>query len=156
MTVSDTVTDHAPRPTSRRPGLPWWQAATAAAGAATAVNLVILLVADLAGASLVLREPGAADHVVTAAGVVVSSVGPLTAGLAAATLLSRWRLGFLRLAQVVGAGLALLTVAGPLTSGTDGTTAAALATMHVVVGVAVVAALEAVRRRAVADRAPTP
>lgn len=147
MTVS-RESDVSSRPlASRPPGLPWWQAIIAGAVAAATANLAVLAVARLADATLVLREAGGADHPITAAGVIVSSVLPMTAGILLATLLARWWPGVLRLAQVVGGGLGLLTVAGPVTSDTDGATRAALAVMHVVVAVVVVAALEAIRRR---------
>lgn len=148
MTDTNTVTSVSPRQSRRdRFALPWWQAAAAGAVLATAINLVLLLAARAADASLVLREPGAADHPITAGGVIFSSVVPMTGGILLAALLARWWQGVLRLAQLVGGALALLTAAGPLTSGTDGVTRTTLITMHLVVGVTVVLALEAIRRR---------
>jgi hypothetical protein len=148
MTTSTPTTTTPARDTpARSPGLTWWQATATGAVAATAVNLVILLIAQAADASLVLRQPGAASHEITAGGVIISSAIPMTAGIVLATLLALLWSGFLRLAQVVGGGLALLTVAGPINSHTDTVTQVALAVMHVVVGVTVVLALEAIRRR---------
>jgi hypothetical protein len=60
--------------------------------------------------------------------------------------LSLWKPVFLRIAQYMGGGLALLSVAGPLSSGADGGTVAALTLMHITVGVAVVTTLELHRR----------
>ena len=148
MTEMNAVTAVPPRESHPGRLAPrWWQAAAAGAALATVINLLILLAARAADASLVLREPGAADHPITAGGVIFSSVVPMTGGILLATLLARRWPGVLRLAQLVGGGLALLTVAGPLTSGTDGVTRTALVAMHLVVGVTVVLALEAIRRR---------
>ena len=55
--------------------------------------------------------------------------------------------GDARVGQAVGGLLALLSVAGPMMAVTDSGTRIALALMHVVVGVAAVAALEVIRRR---------
>lgn len=131
---------------AQRRGLSWWPAIGAAAVAATAVNLLILLIGRVGGASFELVD-GAALHAVTVGGVLTSSVVPLVIGTVLATLLGLWWPGVFRLAQFVGAGLALLTVAGPLMADTDTGTRLALAAMHVVVGVAVVLSLEAIRRR---------
>lgn len=125
--------------------LDWWQALGLAAVGATVVNLGVLGVAALAGASLELTDRGAV-HAITAGGVIFSSVVPLLVGAALAVLLARWWAPVLRAAQVVGGGLALVSVAGPLLADTDGGTRAALALMHIVVGVAVVVGLESVRR----------
>ncbi|MGH4023688.1 MAG: DUF6069 family protein [Pseudonocardiaceae bacterium] len=156
MSVTD---DHVPAAQHRSDGVPprsgqlspprglsWWQAIAAAAVGATVVNLLILLVGRAAGASFELVD-GAALHAVTFGGVITSSAVPLVIGTVLATLLSVWWPGFLRLAQIVGGGLALVSVAGPLLADTDTATRLALAAMHVVVGVAVVLSLEAIRRR---------
>ncbi|MER6200913.1 DUF6069 family protein [Streptomyces sp. NPDC001586] len=132
-------------PSVRRSGLAWWKAlATGAAGAAV-VNLIVLAVAKLAGASLVVVD-GGEEHAITVGGVIGASVVPLLIGTGAALLLALWKPVFLRIAQFVGGGLALLSVAGPLSSGADGGTVAALSLMHITLGVAVVAALELHRR----------
>ncbi|MFD4870196.1 DUF6069 family protein [Streptomyces sp. NPDC058412] len=132
-------------PSVRRSGLVWWKAlATGAAGAAV-VNLIVLAVAKLAGASLVVVD-GGEEHAITVGGVIGASVVPLLIGTGAALLLALWKPVFLRIAQFVGGGLALLSVAGPLPSGADGGTVVALALMHITLGVAVVAALELHRR----------
>jgi hypothetical protein len=68
-------------------------------------------------------------------------------GVLLAASLGRLRVWMLRTGQVVGGLLALLSVAGPMMAVTDSGTRIALALMHVVVGVAAVAALEAIRRR---------
>lgn len=139
----------------RRSGLAWWQAIAAGVAATTALNLVVLLIARAAGATMVVRQPGAADQRIDVAGVVLSSVVPLTAGTLLAAGLALWWSGFLRLAQVIGGGVGVVSAAGPLLSDADAATRVALAVMHVVVGVAVVVILEAIRRRRVArsDRA---
>jgi hypothetical protein len=130
----------------RRPGLNWWQAGGIAVLGAALVNLAILFIGQLAGASFRYTDAGEL-HAVTAGGVLGSTVIPLVIGFAAAVLLAHFWTGFLRLAQVIGGGFALLTVAGPFLTETDGGTQVALALMHVVVAVAVVWSLETVRRR---------
>lgn len=56
----------------------------------------------------------------------------------------------IRVAQVVGAALPILTIAGSLSADTDWTTRIGLALMHLVVAGFVVAGLELMRRRVVA------
>lgn len=126
---------------------PWRAAATAVALAAVGailVNEVVMLAGRAAGASFVLDDRGT-PHVVTAVDVVVAT-WPMVAGMALAVVLARWRPWFLRVAQVVGGGLALLSVAGPMLAVTDSGTRLALGLMHVVVGVATVVGLEMLRR----------
>ena len=135
----------------QRRGLSWWQASAAGAVAAAVGNLVIFLIGLAADASFVVMDRGDL-HEVTVGGVIVATVPPLVVGIVLAALLARWWPGVLRLAQVVGGTLALLTVAGPLMADTDGGTRLALALMHVVLGVAVVLSLEALRRRVKASR----
>ena len=135
----------------QRQGLSWWQASAAGAVAAAVGNLVIFLIGLAAGASFVVMDRGEL-HQVTAGGVIVATVPPLMVGTVLAALLARWWPGVLRLAQVIGGTLALLTAAGPMIADTDGGTRLALALMHVVLGVAVVLSLEALRRRVKASR----
>ncbi|MEU9085954.1 DUF6069 family protein [Streptomyces sp. NPDC048357] len=132
-------------PAVRRSGLTWWKALATGAVGAVVVNLIILAVAKLADASLVVVD-GGEEHAITVGGVIGASVVPLLAGTGAALLLALWKPVFLRIAQFVGGGLALLSVAGPMSSGADGGTVAALSLMHITLGVAVVTALELHRR----------
>ncbi len=134
-----------------RAGLNWWQAIAGGAMTAALCNLVILFIGRATGASFAYLDRGAL-HEVTAWGVIVAAVLPLVAGTGLAALLARWWFGVIRLAQVIGGGLALLTVAGPVIADTDGATRLALALMHVVVAMAVVVTLEAIRRHAQASR----
>ncbi|WP_328972849.1 DUF6069 family protein [Streptomyces sp. NBC_00239] len=75
-----------------------------------------------------------------------ASVVPLVVGTGAAFLMALWKPVFLRIAQFVGGGLALLPTAGPLSSGADGGTVAALSLMHITLAVAVVTTLQLHRR----------
>ncbi|MDQ4104901.1 MAG: DUF6069 family protein [Actinomycetota bacterium] len=143
--------DHRRTGKVRREGLNWWQAIGAGAVVAAVANLAILLIGWVAGASFVVMDAGK-PHEVTAWGVVVTTIPPLVLGTGLAALLARWWPGVLRWAQVIGGGLALLTVAGPMMSDTDGATRLALALMHVVVGAAVVVSLELMRRRITSAR----
>ncbi|MEV0557059.1 DUF6069 family protein [Streptomyces sp. NPDC050597] len=126
-------------------GLPLWQAAVGSALVATAVNLIVLFIADAAGASLTLELNGKADDIV-ASGVIFASFVPAALGVTVAAFAARWKPVLLRVGQVVSGALGVLTALGPLTSDTDGGTAASLAVMHVIVGAAGVLGLEAVRR----------
>ncbi|MFP3986797.1 DUF6069 family protein [Streptomyces sp. E11-3] len=130
---------------ARRPGLTWWKALGAGAVGAVVVNLVVFAVAKLAGASLTVID-GGEEHAVTAGGVIGASLVPLLAGAGLALLLALWKPVFLRIAQYAGAGLALLSVAGPVSSDADGGTVVALSLMHLTLGVAVVVTLELYRR----------
>ncbi|MCC3654793.1 DUF6069 family protein [Streptomyces sp. S07_1.15] len=128
-----------------RSGLTWWKALATGAAFAVLVNLIVLAVAELADASLVVVD-GGKEHPIAVGDVIGASVVPLAVGTGAALLLSLWKLVFLRIAQYTGGGLALLSVAGPLSSGADGGTVAALSLMHITLGVAVVITLELHRR----------
>jgi hypothetical protein len=145
--MSDT--DHT-APTGRT-GLTWLQAGALGTAVSLTVNLVVLAVARAADATMVVDDGGTL-HEVLASDVVTASAVPLVVGTVVVALVAlRW-LGMVRLAQIVSAGFTLLSLAGPLTAETDGGTAATLATMHVVTGVAFVGALEVARRRITADR----
>lgn len=135
----------------QRQGLNWWQASAAGAVAATVANLVIFLIGGAAEASFMVVDGGNL-HEVTAGGVIVATVPPLVVGTVLAALLARWWPGVIRLAQVIGGTLALLTAAGPVMADTDGGTRLALTLMHVVLGVAVVLSLEALHRRVKTSR----
>ncbi|WP_405594180.1 DUF6069 family protein [Streptomyces sp. NBC_01410] len=128
-----------------RSGLTWWKALVTGAVCAVVVNLIVLAIAKLADASLIIVN-GGAEHPIAVGGVIGASVVPLVVGTGAALLLSLWKLVFLRIAQYMGGGLALLSVAGPLSSGADGGTVAALTLMHITLGVTVVTTLELHRR----------
>ncbi|MFD6916895.1 DUF6069 family protein [Streptomyces virginiae] len=95
--------------------------------------------------SLIVTDAGE-EHPITVGGIIGSSVVPLLVGTGAALLLALWKLVFLRIAQYVGSGLALLSVAGPLSADADGSTVAALSLMHITLGVAVFTTLRLHRR----------
>ncbi|MEJ8640485.1 DUF6069 family protein [Streptomyces sp. MS1.HAVA.3] len=132
-------------PSVHRSGFTWWKALVTGAVGAAVVNLIVLAVAKLAGASLIVVDAGQ-EHPITVGGVIGASVVPLVVGTGAALLMALWKPVFLRIAQYVGGGLALLSVAGPLSSGSDGGTVAALSLMHITLGVAVVITLTLHRR----------
>ncbi|MEQ8144715.1 DUF6069 family protein [Streptomyces sp. OP7] len=137
-----------PAATHSAPGrraLPVWQAVAGAVVAAAVVNLVVLFIGDAAGASLVLELNGKPDEIGAGDVVFMSVVAPLL-GITATVLLARWKPVFLRVGQIVGGAVAVLTAVGPLTQETDGGTAATLITMHLFVGLVAVVALEVIRR----------
>lgn len=131
--------------TQGRRGLPAWQAVVCAAVIAAIVNVIVLLIGDAAGASLVLKLNGKPDEI-GAADVIIMSVLAPAVGVTAAVLLARWKPGFLRVAQILAAATTVISLGGPLTLETDGGTAITIAVMHLLVGGIAVAALEAIRR----------
>ncbi|UUU38125.1 DUF6069 family protein [Streptomyces sp. NBC_00162] len=92
-------------PSVRRSGLGWWMVLVTGAVGAAVVNLIVLAVATLAGASLVVVD-GGAEHPITVGGVIGASVVPLVVGTGAALLMALWKPVFLRIGQYVGGGLA--------------------------------------------------
>lgn len=150
LTPTSTPTDPAVR---RRPA--WWQVAILAAAAAAVVDLAILGVGTAADATFVVDD-GGKPHEVVAGDVAFMSAVPLLVAFAAVALVARWWPPVVRVAQVVGGGIALFSALGPLNADTDGGTGVSLALMHVVVGVALVAGLEAIRRRRGAAAAAVP
>jgi ABC-type Co2+ transport system permease subunit len=118
-----------------------------AVAGALAVNLVIWLIGRALGGSFVYLQADGQLHTTTAPqGVISMTVIPMSAGLSlAAVLAGRWP-AVIRLAQLVGAGLALGTVVMTFTAGFDRVSTIALALMHGVIAVLVVGALEAARR----------
>jgi hypothetical protein len=116
--------------------------------AALLVNLVIFAIGVAAAGSSELTTSDKTQSV-TAATVAGMTVVPLLLGMTLAALLSsRWPL-VLRIAEVVGPALAVLTIAGTLAAHFDGTGTATLSSMHIVIALLIIAGLESVRRRAV-------
>lgn len=114
--------------------------------AAVAANVVIWLAGVVAGGSFEYTDGG---EVLSAApgGVVVLTAVPLAVGLALTALVARWWLPAVRVAQVVGSALALLTIAGTLAADFDGASTVALSLSHVALVPFLVVALEAIRLR---------
>jgi hypothetical protein len=142
---SMTSSNPAATRTAQRRALPAWQAVVGGSAVAAVVNLIVLFVGDAAGASLVLELNGKPDEI-GASDVIFMSVAAPLIGVTATVLLARWKPVFLRVGQIFAGAAAVLTAIGPLTQETDGGTAATLITMHLIVGLVAVAALEAIRR----------
>src|SRR5918997_7003217 len=153
MFSTDRTTEHhgGAQPGKRFRQLSRWQVITAGALAAAVVNLVIFFIGGAAGASFAFLDRGNL-HEVGTWGVIIATVCPLAVGTGLATLLAHWWSWVTRWAQVIGGGFALLTMAGPLMTDADGATKVALALMHVMVAVAAVVTLEAIRRRTKTSR----
>ncbi|WP_141134587.1 DUF6069 family protein [Haloechinothrix alba] len=122
----------------------WWQAITAGVVLSGLVNLALYLIGHLAGATFLVAAESGSDEV-TAGMILFFSTVPLAVGTALAVLLANWWTWVLRLAQVIGAALALATIAGIFAAEAGTGTAISLTVMHVVVAVAVVLILEVVR-----------
>lgn len=148
--IGSTHADPSASGTTRNPGLSWWQASLLGAVTATAVNLAIWGVSALAGASLALLDNGE-DYLIDAGSVIFSSAVPIVVGIALAALIARWWTGVIRVAQAVGALLAVGTLWSVFAYGIGAGTITALTLMHLVSGAVVVLALEGLRRR-VLDR----
>ncbi|MFC7448195.1 DUF6069 family protein [Rhodococcus daqingensis] len=125
-----------------------WQAVLATTAASVVGNLAIYLVALIAGGSLEVIDKGAAKPI-SASGIVGISALPTAIGVGLVVLLSlRWP-AMIRVGQVVGAALPLLTIALAAMADTDGITKTALILMHVLMAAAIVAGLELLHRRVV-------
>ncbi|MFJ8013746.1 DUF6069 family protein [Streptomyces sp. NPDC096339] len=96
----------ATRTAQGRSRLPAWQAVVGAAVIAAVLNVVVLLVGNAAGAALVLELNGKPDEIGPAYVIIMSVLAPAV-GLTASVLLKRWQPGFLRVAQVLAAAVAM-------------------------------------------------
>ncbi|MCZ4556146.1 MULTISPECIES: DUF6069 family protein [Rhodococcus] len=120
----------------------------AATAAAVVGNLAIYLVAVIAGGSLEVLDKGTVNPIPSGSIVMISAV-PTAIGMGPVALLSlRWP-AVVRLGQVVGAALPLLTIALAAMADTDGVTKTALILMHVLMAAVIVASLELLHRRVV-------
>lgn len=153
MTSTDSArTGRAATQHTRRTALNWWQAALSGAVTATVLNLLVWGAAQASGATLALVEPGAPDYVVQAGSVATSSIVPMVLGIVLASVIAHWWPGVIRLAQVLGALMAVGTLWSVFTYGADAATVTALTLMHLISGTVVVLALEGLRRHVLAER----
>jgi len=118
----------------------------AAAAVAGIVALAVFAIADAAGADFQFVQDGQSTEVGYGIVAVVSIVSILL-GTAFAALLGPRRL---RLVQIIGAVIAVLTAAAPLGLTGDSSAKAVLALLHLITGAVFVLALERVRRGMVA------
>ena len=107
-------------------------------GAALVVNLVLLLLGSLAGASMTVQP----STVVGVVAVAVATVLTLAVGFAVAAALLARAPRFVRALQVAGGVVAVLSVASPLLADTDTATKLVLGAMHLVCGAAFVVGLQ--------------
>ena len=117
---------------------------------ATVANLIVMAIGGAAGASFTYVDAGVTGDI-TVTGVMVTSALPVIVGAALAVLIARWWRPTIRIAQVIGVALALLTVGSVLMLDTDGATQVALSAMHIVVAPVIYWVLEAGRRYPGAD-----
>lgn len=117
-----------------------WQAGLIGAVLATVLNLVVLAIGSAAGVSFLATTMGQAVNVLA---VVVTSLLAMVAGTALAVLLNRW--GRLRVAQVVGGVVAVVSTGAIFTAGFDASAALLLAVMHLLTGAVYVGALQRAR-----------
>ncbi|AUS31961.1 DUF6069 family protein [Rhodococcus qingshengii] len=112
---------------------------------ALVVNLILWLIGLALGGSFEMTDQGKPASVAPG-GVITLTVVPLLVGLSVAMLISlKWE-PIIRIAQIVGAVVALGTIALTIAADFDAASTVTLALMHVVVAASVVVALEAVRR----------
>ena len=122
-----------------------WGVASTALAAAAAANLTLLLTGQAAGASFTVPDRAQNGAVIDVgfAAVLLSTVVPLSAGLAATALLARRWPRARRVLQVLAVVVTLASLAMPLTTETDTGTRVLLAAMHLVVCGAYLAAARA-------------
>lgn len=114
--------------------------------AAVVANLIIWAIAKAAGVNFEATSNGEVGEV-PASGIVVITAVPMLVGLTAAVLLAyRWP-GILRIAEIVGSVLAILTIGLTIAADFDLSSTIALALMHVTLVPAIVIGLEGLRRR---------
>ncbi|MFC9438924.1 DUF6069 family protein [Nocardia sp. NPDC057030] len=140
MTTAQTFT-----PTLRIPAVGRPTAVIGSVVVAVAVNLIVWLLGEAAGGSFEVVDQGVTTSV-GAGGVIVSSGLPLLVGMTAAALVSYFWTGALRVAQIVGAVLAIATIGLTIAAPFDAVTTVALSVMHVVLAPVLVVGLEAMRR----------
>ncbi|MFI6171266.1 DUF6069 family protein [Nocardia sp. NPDC051052] len=140
MTITQTAA-----PTLRIPAVNRPTAVIGSVVVAVAVNLVVWLLGEAAGGSFEVVDKGVTTAV-GAGGVIVSSGVPLLIGMTLAALVSYFWAGALRVAQIVGAVLAIATIGLTVAAPFDAATTVALSVMHLVLAPVLVAGLEAMRR----------
>jgi hypothetical protein len=119
-----------------------WRPGLVAAGTAALANLALFAASRAAGVSYLVRfSPDADPTRVTAAHVALTTLVPFVAGLAVAVVAARHLRHGLRTVQVLGAALAVVSLAGPLSLEADTAARLVLAAMHVVTGAAFAVAL---------------
>ena len=141
-TISATTTSRI-NPMTLELSRPWAIAATAIG--ALVPNLVIWLLGLAAGGSFEMTDAGTTSSVAPG-GVVMLTVIPILIGMTLAALISLKWVAVIRPAEVIGALLPLATIALTIQADFDTASTIALSVMHVVIAVAVVAGLEAMRR----------
>ncbi|WP_431957632.1 DUF6069 family protein [Nocardia lijiangensis] len=140
-----SVAHVATAPTIQIPALNRPVAVLGAVAAAVLANLVVWLIGAAAGGSFIVAD-GTTTQDVAPGGVVVMSAVPLLVGLTAAALLSyRW-VGVLRVAEVVGSALTLVTIAATVAATFDTASTVALSVMHVVLVPVIVVSMEGLRK----------
>ncbi|MFD4366201.1 DUF6069 family protein [Rhodococcus sp. NPDC058521] len=147
--VVTTVGSPTPIPYVR--SLSRWEAVALATVGSVVGSALIWALFTAFGASFEVLD-GESVHEVGLSGVASSAGIPVLVGVTLAALLSYLRVGVIRIAQVVGAVLPLITIAGSVSADTDVATRIGLALMHVVVAGFVVFGLELMRRRIVANK----
>ncbi len=127
------------------------RAVAATVVAALVINLVIWVIGAAAGGSFEFTDAGKTQSAAPG-GVIVMTVIPLLIGMTLTALVSyRW-LGVIRVAQVVGPLIALLTIGGTVAANFDGVSTVALSAMHVTAVPILIVGLEAMHRRLVGQQ----
>jgi len=132
---------------------PFWLAGLVGAAVAAVVNLVVFALGRAADVPFVVTGNGSTTQI-GAGPVAFVSVLSLLVGTVFAVLLARRGSRARRLAQAIGAAVALVSIAGPATQADEASTAVLLAAMHVIAGVVYVAAVEVAARQS--DRGTAP
>lgn len=128
-----------------------WEAVAFATVGSVVLSALVWALFTAFGASFEVMDAGSV-HEVGLSGVAMSAGIPVLVGVTLAALIAYFWTGVIRVAQVVGAALPLITIVGSLSADTEVATKLGLALMHVVVAGFVVVGLELMRRRILAER----
>lgn len=119
---------------------------------AGAINLVLLLIANVIAGAIIVEIPGRTQPVGVGEVLVVTLIGALAAAIGTAAV-ARWTWG-LRLVVIAGTVITLLSLFGVFSANTT-TGIVALTLMHLVTGAVVVAVNVILHRRRLREAQPT-
>ncbi|MFH5211883.1 DUF6069 family protein [Antrihabitans sp. NCIMB 15449] len=119
--------------------------------AALVVNLVVWLVGWAFGGELTIVADGKTSDAAPG-GVVIFTVVPTLIGMTAAAVLLPYWAGVVRVAQIIGPTLSILTIGLTINAPFDGPSTVSLSAMHVVIAIAIYVGLDAMQRGWAAKR----
>lgn len=145
--AAKTAGDGIPGARSKVEGKEIWRIGSGTALAVAAINVTILLVAKAAGIDFSVPDLQGEIVEISAGQVAIMSLGPLLLGTAAIAVAVRLNLN-LRWVQAAGVVLVLASFVSPLALDSGVSTKLVLSSMHVVSGLAFIAATQRLNRGA--------